>query len=74
MQNLKTPTELLDMFPECGYKPHEIGYLLMLGLVQGFKVTNGCLISVTSFSMLLDYKKQFGRDKFDLGRHTNVIT
>jgi hypothetical protein len=64
--NLKTPTELIELFPDCQYNPREIGYLLMLGLVQGFKTSNSCLISVTSFNNLLEYKQQFGRDKFNL--------
>jgi hypothetical protein len=71
---LKTPSELLELFPECEWNVREIGYLLMLGVVQGVKLPRTCLISVTSFATLLDYKKQFGRDKFILGSHTNVTT
>ena len=64
---LKTPTELLALFPSCGYNVREIGYLLMLGLVDGVKVRDGCRISITSFETLLEYKKVFGRQKYQLG-------
>lgn len=71
---LKTPTELIEQFPDCGWNNREIGFLLMLGILQGVKLPRTCLISVTSFATLLDYKKQFGRDKFVLGSHTNLTT
>ena len=48
-QFLKTPSQLIAMYPECGWTPQQIGYLLMLGMVRGLKVPDTCLIYVTSF-------------------------
>jgi hypothetical protein len=66
-KELKTPSELLEMFPACEYNAREIGYLLMLGLVDGVKIRYGCLISVSSFENLLKFKSVYGRSKYRLG-------
>jgi len=63
IENLKTPSELLELFPDCGYNPREIGYLLMLGIVRGIKTAYSCLIDTVSFSELLEFKKRYGQKK-----------
>ena len=64
-EEIKTPTELLELFPDCGYNAREIGYLLMLGLVDGVKVSSGCLITVSSFSNLLAFREVYGRGRYN---------
>lgn len=63
IENLKTPKELLEMFPECGYNNREIGYLLMLGIVKGKKTRFSCLIDFESFEALLEFKASYGQKK-----------
>lgn len=55
-QFLKTPTQLIEMYPNCGWTPQQIGYLLMLGMVKGLKVPATCLIYVTSFEAAMLHK------------------
>ena len=55
-KELKTPTELIELYPDCEWTPQQIGYLLMLGMVRGVKVPQTCLISVTSFEAALLHK------------------
>lgn len=64
IEELKTPTELLELFPLCEYNHREVGYLLLLGLVDGVKTKYGCLITVTSFEELLNFKRVYGRSKY----------
>lgn len=63
IENLKTPKELLELFPDCEYNNREIGYLLMLGLVKGIKTAYSCLIDIDSFEQLLLFKEEYGQKK-----------
>lgn len=63
IENLRTPKELLDMFPNCGYNNREIGYLLMLGVVKGKKTKFSCLIDFESFQELLLFIEKNGQKK-----------
>lgn len=63
IENLKTPSELLELYPDCDYIQREIGYLLMLGLVKGKKTRSSCLICSVSFGELLEYKAMNGQKK-----------
>ena len=63
IENLKTPSELILLFPNCGYNPREIGYLLMLGIVRGKKTAYSCLIDSHSFEELLLFKSCYGQEK-----------
>ena len=60
LTHFKTPSELIEIYPECGWNPRQIGYLLMLGMVEGKKIPNSCLISVTSFEAAMLHKAHFG--------------
>lgn len=55
--DLKRPTELIEMYPNCEWTPQQIGYLLMLGMVRGVKTPQTCLIYVTSFEAALFHKR-----------------
>lgn len=64
MKDYMTPTEIIAAHPNCGYNAREIGYMLMLKLLEGRKVGNSCVVSVTSFLSILEYKKENGLTKY----------
>lgn len=58
INNMKTPSELIELYPECGMTPQYIGYLLMMNFVDGIKVVNGCVICKESFEKLLKFREK----------------
>jgi len=56
IENLKTPSELIELFPDCDLNCREIGYLLMMKMVSGIKTRTSCLVTIESFESALELR------------------
>lgn len=58
-QSLKTPTEIVKMFPGCGLTVEDIGRLIRMGVELGIplkKTSGGCLVCVEMFEKFLEMR------------------
>jgi|GEM_PF-6570110 hypothetical protein len=59
-QSLKTPTEIVKMFPGCGLTVEDIGRLIRMGFKFGIPLqrkAGGCLVSVQIFVKFLELRE-----------------
>lgn len=65
MKNYKSPTQIKEAFPDLKWNTYQIGYLLYLRLVDGYKTARSSKIKV--LDVLALHNQKFGTD-FKIGQ------
>jgi hypothetical protein len=52
------PSEAAELIPDCPFTANEIGTLLSLGLVKGFKRSKYTIVCISSLKELIEYRSK----------------